>query len=226
MNYYYDEKTAKILQDIYGSTVNASSNADRSFEMTSTNVDATIPSQAATIRPSTFTIVSDPKKSKYFFASVIPKFAEAKMEQKPKVNSMDETDLKIKVLTAEINGQLGRFEDRIEQAIAEMRRDSTRAESNWQSLENKISNMKWWMIGTGLSVVLGIASFNATVLSNMVASFDSGRDTSAMIEKSAQDLKSASELLGKVQASLAEQEKNSKGLQAPPGPPSQPANSK
>lgn len=37
------------------------------------------------------------------------------------------------------------------------------------------------VIATGITVLLGIAAFNATVLSNMVASFGSGRNTAQAI---------------------------------------------
>ncbi|WP_138927865.1 hypothetical protein [Verminephrobacter aporrectodeae] len=37
------------------------------------------------------------------------------------------------------------------------------------------------IIATGITVVFGIAAFNATVLSNMVASFDAGRNTALAI---------------------------------------------
>lgn len=45
------------------------------------------------------------------------------------------------------------------------------------------SQLKTTIIGTGVAVVLGIAAFNATVLSNMVASFESGRNTAQAISE-------------------------------------------
>ncbi|KPC55430.1 hypothetical protein [Amantichitinum ursilacus] len=54
--------------------------------------------------------------------------------------------------------------------IAELRRD--------MKVESR--QLKFWMVGTGIGVVLGIAAFNATVLSSMVASFESGKNLTAV----------------------------------------------
>lgn len=40
-------------------------------------------------------------------------------------------------------------------------------------------------IATGIAVVLGVAAFNATVLSNMVASFESGRNLATQVNEAA-----------------------------------------
>lgn len=46
-------------------------------------------------------------------------------------------------------------------------------------------------IGTVLTIVIGVGAFNATVLSNMVASFDSGKSVAEDLSKSSNDLKDA-----------------------------------
>lgn len=67
---------------------------------------------------------------------------------------------------------------------------------------SEMKSMKWWMIGTGLSVVLGIASFNATVLSNMVASFESGKTTAQSLAQTRADLEKVAKSVQETQELL------------------------
>jgi len=60
----------------------------------------------------------------------------------------------------------------IEGMVASIAKSQDEITASHKSTRNTI-------IGTGIAVVLGIAAFNATVLSNMVASFESGKSTAA-----------------------------------------------
>lgn len=102
----------------------------------------------------------------------------------------EELDAKLDARDAKADARMVRFEERMNLAIQQMGKDSERFGQSVRDIDTKISSMKWWMIGTGLSVVIGIASFNATMLSNMVSTFDSGRDTGAAIEKATSKLDS------------------------------------
>ena len=85
-----------------------------------------------------------------------------------------ELDAKLEAIEARADARMSRFEERMDAAIGEMRRNSDR-------LEGAIGNLKTTTIVTAVSavlaIVLGVAAFNATVLSNMVASFESGKST-------------------------------------------------
>jgi len=56
----------------------------------------------------------------------------------------------------------------------------TRLEAAMTATQSQIQNLKTTMIVTAISTatatVLGVAAFNAAILSNMVASFESGKD--------------------------------------------------
>lgn len=54
---------------------------------------------------------------------------------------------------------------------------------------NELRSMKVFMVTTAIAIVGGIAAFNATVLSNMVASFDSGKETALAISAATEQLK-------------------------------------
>ena len=65
-----------------------------------------------------------------------------------------------------------------------------------------IKNLKMSMVVTGIAVVLGIAAFNATVLSNMVAAFESGKNTAAAQAEVKRQAEQTEVLLRKMQAEL------------------------
>lgn len=90
----------------------------------------------------------------------------------------EELSARLELVESKADARLSRFEERIDQAIGEMRRDRT-------EIKAAIGNLKTTTIVTAISavlaIVLGIAAFNATVLSNMVASFESGKTTTTAI---------------------------------------------
>lgn len=79
------------------------------------------------------------------------------------------------------------------------------ADSNLQALKSTFDAMKYWLVGTGIAVVLGIAAFNATVLSNMVASFELGKNTAAALTQTSSDLKQTQEQHKAIQERLDKQ---------------------
>ncbi|WP_186148135.1 hypothetical protein [Burkholderia gladioli] len=78
-------------------------------------------------------------------------------------------------------------------------------EGSVSAIQSASQNLKYWLIGTGIAVVLGIAAFNATVLSNMVASFESGKNTATSLSQTAEQLKDVQEQITKVQDALKRQ---------------------
>ena len=77
--------------------------------------------------------------------------------------------------------------------------------SSSTEIVSAMKNMKWWVIGTGISVVLGIASFNATVLSNMVASFESGKNTAQSLSQTQAEIEKVARSVQETQALLKQQ---------------------
>ena len=97
----------------------------------------------------------------------------------------EEMTVRLELAEAKADARISRFEERIDSAIDALRRDTDRVEA-------AIGNLKSTTIVTAISavlaIVLGIAAFNATVLSNMVASFESGKNTAAAISESTKRL--------------------------------------
>lgn len=105
-----------------------------------------------------------------------------------------------------IDARLADFGARIDQAIQGLGRERERFEKDLDEMkgaikaDGKSTRVTLWTVG--VATVLGIAAFNATVLSNMVASFESGKNTADAIAKAADQLRQAQELAAKVPAAL------------------------
>lgn len=115
-----------------------------------------------------------------------------------------------------IDARLGQFEERINQAVGEMRRDRGELNQKIDSLQSEVRSESKAMrttliltaVSTVLAIVIGVAAFNATVLSNMVASFESGKNTMSSINETTKRLEA---LQDRIEARSAQQ--------APPAPP-------
>lgn len=80
---------------------------------------------------------------------------------------------KIDLLTSTV-ATLAANQASLQQSVADAAKNS---QTDAKSMKNTIIATG---ISTALAIVLGVAAFNATVLSNMVASFESGKNTAAM----------------------------------------------
>lgn len=128
--------------------------------------------------------------------------------------SRHELDAKIDAIEARADARLSRFEERIDQAISAMKQDRQDLKSDITDLkkgyESSASSLRTTMIVTGLStavaIVLGVGAFNATVLSNMVASFESGKNTSVAITQASEQLKQTQEQLKEMQETVRKEQ--------------------
>lgn len=76
-----------------------------------------------------------------------------------------------------IDAKLQLIETRMDARVASIERAVADSISAANETRKDIQNLKWTMIVTAIATVLAIAAFNATLLSNMVASFESGKNT-------------------------------------------------
>lgn len=104
-----------------------------------------------------------------------------------------------------------------EKDIAEKLETSNTNAVNQIKAENK--SLKSTIIGTAvatvLAIVIGVGAFNATVLSNMVASFDSGKSVAADLAKSSSELREAANRQENVEKAIQEAADRS-NRQSPP----------
>jgi len=107
-------------------------------------------------------------------------------------------DAKLETIEAKMDARVSRIEDKMD-AFVEANKDT----------QASIKSLKTTIIVTGISavlaIVLGVAAFNATVLSNMVASFESGKNTSAAQTQVMQQLKDTQALLDQIKKTHPDQ---------------------
>ena len=96
----------------------------------------------------------------------------------------------VKSIEATISGFVGRQEERfgrLDDRLVRMEQSTIDTQADIKGLKSTIIITA---ISTVLAIVLGVAAFNATVLSNMVASFESGKNTAiaqAEVKKQSED---------------------------------------
>jgi hypothetical protein len=130
----------------------------------------------------------------------------------------EEFQARLETIEARMDGRVASIEGKIEAflARAEERENTSQARAETaqqrmnhvdaavQQIQASSASLKYWLIGTGIAVVLGLAAFNATLLSNMVASFESGKNTSATQAQVLQQVKDTQTLLEEVKKSVAQ----------------------
>lgn len=118
-------------------------------------------------------------------------------------------DGRVAAIQASIDGFMGRMDERfrsMDERMGRMEEDSREAKSAIRDLK---STMIVTAISTVLAIVLGVAAFNATVLSNMVASFESGKNTAASQAEVKKQAEETAALLKQVQQQLQDSRKGS-----------------
>lgn len=104
--------------------------------------------------------------------------------------SREEIDAKLEAIEVRMDGRVASIQASIEGFMGRMEERTLRTDERFVRIESasnemqaSIRNLKSTMIVTALStaiaIILGVAAFNATVLSSMVASFESGKNTAA-----------------------------------------------
>lgn len=117
-------------------------------------------------------------------------------------------DGRVASIEAKIDGFMGRLEEkfgRMDDRMTHIEADISTARTEVKSM---IGSLKTTTIVTAISavlaIVLGVAAFNATVLSNMVASFESGKNTSAAQAEVKRQTEETAALLKQIQAQIKE----------------------
>jgi hypothetical protein len=117
-------------------------------------------------------------------------------------------DGRVAAIQATIDGFVGRMEERTlrtDERFARIEEGQRDTQASLGSLKNTIIVTA---IGTVLTIVLGVAAFNATVLSNMVASFESGKSTASTQADVKKQAEETAALLKQVQQDLEETRHN------------------
>lgn len=104
-----------------------------------------------------------------------------------------EVDTKLEALDTKIGAQIDRIEERGKTLEAKLDLRDRVMDARFTHIESRVdeiviemkevkrtlSNQRYWIVSTAVGAVLGVGAFNATVLSNMIAAFESGKSISA-----------------------------------------------
>ncbi|WGG52366.1 hypothetical protein [Rugamonas sp. DEMB1] len=115
---------------------------------------------------------------------------------------MAETDIKIVqgyVKMASIEGKIDALASLLNEKISAMAITIAEVKAGINNLRTTVVVTA---ISIGLASVFGVAAFNATVLSNMLASFESGKNMSAAQAEVQRQLEATAVLLNKVQKQI------------------------
>ncbi len=134
--------------------------------------------------------------------------------------SRPELDAKLEAVEARMDSRVASMESKMDALLARLDanaqvadvREKT-AEGRMVRIEDEIKasrgdmkSLKNTMITTGIgsviAIVLGVAAFNATLLSNMLASFESGKSTATAVVQATEQMKQTHEKLQAMQEQL------------------------
>ncbi len=124
------------------------------------------------------------------------------------VPTREEIDAKLETIETRMDGRIARIDDKMAQIL----------ESNMES-KAAVASLKITVIVTAVTAVIaivgGVAAFNATVLSNMVASFESGKSTASSLTEAAGRLDSTNQRLERIEQLLNRSAEAGRAAQTP-----------
>jgi DNA anti-recombination protein RmuC len=124
----------------------------------------------------------------------------------------EEMTARLELVEAKADARLGRVEERMDQAIAEMRRESAQLLQAFKEergdRRSEMRNLKLTIITTGIAVVLGLGAANVSMVQSMLASFESGKSSGAAITQATEQLKQTQQQIQSLQDALVQRAKS------------------
>ena len=143
---------------------------------------------------------------------------EARYDDPMNTPTREELDARLETIEARMDGRVAAIQASIDGFMGRMEERALRADDRFARIEESqrdtqasVGSLKTTIITTAiatvLAIVLGVAAFNATVLSNMLASFESGKNTAASQAEVKKQAEETAALLKQVQQQLEETRK-------------------
>ena len=124
----------------------------------------------------------------------------------------EEMTARLELVEAKADARLGRVEERMDQAIAEMRRESAQLLQAFKEergdRRSEMRNLKLTIITTGIAVVLGLGAANVSMVQSMLASFESGKSSGAALTQATEQLKQTQQQIQSLQDALVQRAKS------------------
>lgn len=118
---------------------------------------------------------------------------------------MEEKFAEIDARFVQIDNRFAQIDNRfvqIDNRFAQMEARMSTMEAALGSMQNSIGGLRTTIIVTAIGAVIGVAAFNATVLNNMLASFESGRNVTAAQAQIQRQAEETAALLRQIQQGL------------------------
>ncbi|WP_155741765.1 hypothetical protein [Pseudomonas putida] len=132
--------------------------------------------------------------------------------------SREELDAKLEATQAKIDARLAGFESTVRETLSAVRQDSADMRGELKLIHAQLGDLqhvKRSIWGAAAATVLGVSGIIATIIGLGVASFDSGRETSQLVESAKQQTQATQKLLEQMQS-------QKQAPSSPAAPPSRP----
>ena len=120
----------------------------------------------------------------------------------------EEMTARLELVEAKADARLGRLEERLDQAISEMRRESAELMQAFKEERGDRSrdmrHLKLTIITTGVAVVVGLWAANVSMVQSMLASFESGKSSATAITQATEQLKQTQQQMQSLQDALVQ----------------------
>lgn len=116
----------------------------------------------------------------------------------------EEIDAKLEATQAKVDARLAGFEGTVRETLAAVRQDSAEMRGELKLIHAQLGdlqNIKRSIWGAAAATIIGVAGIIATMLSFGIASFDTGRETSQLVESAKQQTEATQKLLEQMQQS-------------------------
>lgn len=126
----------------------------------------------------------------------------------------EELDVKLQLIETRMDGRVALIEGKIDalsgvltERFKAMDERMGRIEGDANETKTSVSSLKTTLVVTAVGTVLAVAALNATVLSNMTASFESGKSTAAAQADVKRQSEATEALLRKLQSQIDSESK-------------------
>lgn len=124
----------------------------------------------------------------------------------------ERADARVQGLTLKLDGYMMKLEERdkrIDDRFTAVSSTLTEIKSDLKETRTAMGSMKTTFIVTAISsviaIILGVAAFNATLLSNMASSYESGKSTATALVQATEQMKQTQEQMKALQESLVKE---------------------
>ncbi|AIR90494.1 hypothetical protein LK03_14890 [Pseudomonas cremoricolorata] len=121
----------------------------------------------------------------------------------------EELDAKLEATQAKIDARLAGFEGAVRDTLSAVRQDSAEMRGELKLIQSQlgeIKDVKRSVWGAAAATVLGVSGIIGTIIGLSVASFDSGRETSQLVESAKIQSQATQKLLERIQVQQQLQE--------------------